>query len=327
MRKFLLGGLVLALTIGLAGVAGAKSTFTGGNPPHDQGLDFAMQKGGKQLTARSGPLAVAGENYLDPKTMPKKAGRVRLLFDPGVKLNADKFPNCSQADVEAMEGTSSEDAKKICGNAQLSIDGKAFSEATAAIQFGPTIAVVHPAVTAFNGPKVNGNHTIILHAFLSSPVANTTVLVGQLIKQGNRILLDVDKIPPLAGGLGGLTDFYATLNKQGKDRKAIKKAKKGVKKAKKGVKKAKSKKAKKKAKKKLKKAQQRLKKANKRISYIDAQCTGGNYQTTGTWDLGRYDDPSDLNSFVTEFTISGTDTVPCSGGRDTAPFDPGPGRG
>jgi hypothetical protein len=317
MRKFLLAGLVLALTIGLAGTASAKSTFTGGNPPHDQGIDFAMVKGGNQLTARSGPLAVAGEDYLQPKTQTKKAGRVRLLFDEGVKINTDKFPNCSRADVEAMEGTSSADAQKLCGRAQVSIPGSAYSEATAAIQFGPTIAVVHPRVTAFNGPKLGGNPTVILHTFLSSPVANTTVLIGQLKNQGGRMLLDVDKIPPLAGGLGALTDFYATLNKQTRDRQAIRKAKRALRQAKKSG-----------NKKKIRRAKKRLKRAQrKRINYIQARCTNGTYQTTGTWNLGYYQDNSDLNSFVTEFTITGNDRVPCTNKRNTAPFDPGPGRG
>jgi hypothetical protein len=322
MRKYLFGGLVFALLLALVGVASGKSTFTGGSPPHDQGIDFAMAKGGKQLTARSGPLARKGDDYLNPKHQPEKAGRVRLLFDEGVKINSGKFPSCTAAQVAAMEGTSSEDAIAKCPKAKVSLDNRPGepprSEATAAIAFGSTIAVVHPRVTAFNGPKIGGNPSIILHAFLSSPVANTTVLKGQLIKQGNgRILLDVNKIPPLAGGLGALTDFFATLNKKTKDKKAIKKAKKALKKAKKSG----NKKAIKKAKKALKKAKK------KRIHFIKAKCTGGSYQTTGTWNLGEYTDPGDLNSFVTKFTITGTDSVPCKANGDTVqPWNPGPGR-
>jgi hypothetical protein len=321
MRKFVVSGLVLALTISFAGVASGKSTFTGGNPPHDQGIDFAMAKGGKQLTARSGPLAIEGENYLAPQSQTKKAGRVRLLFDSGVKINSDKFPSCSRAQVAAMEGTSTEDAKKLCPKAQVSLDNRdgvpPLSEATAAIAFGEAIAVVHPRVTAFNGPKIGGNPTIILHAFLSSPVANTTVLKGQLIKQGKRILLDVNKIPPLAGGLGALTDFFATLNKRTKDKAAIRKARKRLKRAlasgnKRAIRRAKA-------------ALRRAKK--KRISFINAKCTGGSYETRGTWNLGRYNDPGDLNSFVTEFTITGQDSVPCRGNGNTVqPWNPGPGR-
>jgi hypothetical protein len=321
MRKYLFGGLVFALLLALVGVASGKSTFTGGSPPHDQGLDFATAKKGKQLTARSGPLARVGDDYLNPKHETKKAGRVRLLFDEGVKIKSGKFPSCTAAQVNRMEGTSSADAKKLCPKAQVSLENQAgappVSEATAAIAFGSAIAVVHPQVTAFNGPKINGNPSIVLHAFLSSPVANTTVLRGQLINQGGRILLDVNKIPPLAGGLGALTDFFATLQKKTKDKKAIKKAKKALKKAKKSG-----------NKKRIRKAKKALKRAKKkRIHFINAKCTGGSYQTTGTWNLGRYDDPGDLNSFVTEFTITGTDSVPCKANGDTVqPWNPGPGR-
>jgi hypothetical protein len=325
----------------LTGGSGAVvTTTTLGVGLHDQGLDSAVEDGGNQLTARSGPLSLFGQSYLAPTRTTKKAGRVRLRFDEGIKLNENKFPTCD--DPAGLESTSTADAKKICGeDSQVSIDGPAFSEATAAIKFGTTIAVVNPVVTAFNGPRnANGNPTLILHTFLAGPPSNTTVLNGELTRDANgRTLLDVDKIPPLAGGLGALTDFFATLNAETKDKKAInkakkqeKKAKKKYKKAKKKVKKAKNKKKKKKAKKKAKKAKKKYKKAKKktrkakakRINYIEAKCTGGSYETEGIWNLGRYEDNTDLNSFVTEFTIQGQDSVGCKSNGDTVvPFDSG----
>jgi hypothetical protein len=305
MRKYLFGGLVFALLLVLAGVANGKSTFEGGAPPHEQGLDFAIQKNGKQLTARSGPLTRKGENYLDPQTATEKAGRVRLLFDEGVKINSGKFPVC-KADLES---TSTAEAKRRCGKAQVSIDGSQFSEATAAIGKSNPL-VVHPRVTAFNGPR----STIILHAFLDGTVQNTTVLYGKLTKQGNgRMLLDVNKIPPLAGGSGALTDFFATLQKKTKDKRAIRKAKRALRKALASGNQSRIRKA--------KKALRRAKK--KRIHFIKAKCTGGSYQTTGIWNLGKYNDPNDLNSFETKFVIKGTDSVPCVNGNNTAPFSSG----
>jgi hypothetical protein len=345
MRKYLAGGLALALalTVGLVGTAAAETTIT--SDGYDQGIDFAIEGKGKQLTTRSGPLAVEGENYLTyPISPTPTAGRVRLLFDKGVKLNTGKFPRCSKADVAAMEGLSTEDAKALCPKAVVSLDGPANSEAVGAIPadlgppLGVTIVPLMPAVTAFNGPKMGGDPTVILQTYLAGPPSDTEVLVGKLTKQGKRTLLDVDKVPPLAGGLGSLTDFYATLKAKTKDKKAIKKAKKKkrkatkkVKKAKKKKRKAKSKKAKKKAKKKLKKAKKRkrkakrkLKKAKKPVQYIQAKCTGGSYETEGTWNMGAYADPTDLDSFVEAFVMNGTDVAPCKGNGNTVdPFDPG----
>jgi hypothetical protein len=345
MRKYLAGGLALALalTVGLVGTAAAETTVT--SDGYDQGIDFAIEGKGKQLTTRSGPLAVEGENYLTyPISPTPTAGRVRLLFDKGVKLNTGKFPRCSKADVAAMEGLSTEDAKALCPKAVVSLDGPANSEAVGAIPadlgppLGVTIVPLMPAVTAFNGPKMGGDPTVILQTYLAGPPSDTEVLVGKLTKQGKRTLLDVDKVPPLAGGLGSLTDFYATLKAKTKDKKAIKKAKKKLKKAKKKKKKAKSKKAKKKAKKKVKKAKKKVKKAKKPVQYIQAKCTGGSYETEGTWNMGAYADPTaegtwnmgayadptDLDSFVEAFVMNGTDVAPCKGNGNTVdPFDPG----
>ena len=70
-------------------------------------------------------------------------------------------------------------------------------------------------VTAFNGVPQGGKPVVLLHAYGTSPVQTTLVIVGtvtNLNKEGFGPRLDVT-IPPLAGGVGVITDFQVKINK------------------------------------------------------------------------------------------------------------------
>jgi hypothetical protein len=70
-------------------------------------------------------------------------------------------------------------------------------------------------VTAFNGVPQGGKPVVLLHAYGTSPIQTTLVLVGTVSnygKEGFGPRLDVT-IPPIAGGAGVITDFKVKIQK------------------------------------------------------------------------------------------------------------------
>ena len=148
--------------------------------------------------------------YAHPGSKPQ-GGFVRktqIWYDDDGKINANAVPVCNQS----LANTTMAQAMSRCGSAKVGT-GKAVATSTAN-------ANIPACVLVFNGPRQNGNPTVLLHTRIqgsncSQPAGNNsgslTVLLKGVIKPasgdfGN--ILEVDKIDtqPLP-----LKDYQATV--------------------------------------------------------------------------------------------------------------------
>jgi hypothetical protein len=174
----------------------------------------------QSMEATIGPKALypktssPGSLFVDVKTgttnpaspAPSPAVHDIIDFDQNLALASKGLPTCSAA---KLQNQSTENAEKACPGA---IIGK--GEATTLLPLG-TLYTEPTKVVAFNGVPQGGKPVVLLHAYGTSPVQTTLVLVGVVSnynKEGYGPRLDVT-IPPIAGGSGAITDFKVTIKK------------------------------------------------------------------------------------------------------------------
>lgn len=179
------------------------------------------------ITLEAGPLVVKADGGFTPTTLPKHRfapiklhgyGKIQtadgslppiletitIWFDKHGEVETRGLPVCTEAKLAA---TTTPQARKLCPGA---IVGTGFG--TAVVNFpeqGPIPA--SSAITIFNGPKKNGNPTVLAHAHLTIP-APTTFVVSieiQRVHDGRYGFKTVAKIPRIAGGYG--TPVYGRL--------------------------------------------------------------------------------------------------------------------
>lgn len=208
MRKrfTLITGLAAVVAIAIPvspAIAGETVTGPDGNT---QSLEATITpKGLYKKTASPATLNV------DVKTgstgaIPSPAVHDVIDFDKNLALATKGLPTCNPAQ---LQNTSTEVAEKACGKAKIGS-----GEATTLLPLG-TLYTEPTKVTAFNGVPQGGKPVVLLHAYGTSPVQTTLVITGtvsNLNKEGYGPRLDVT-IPPLAGGVGVITDFQVKINK------------------------------------------------------------------------------------------------------------------
>ncbi len=127
-------------------------------------------------------------------------------FDQNLSLQTKGLPTCKSSQIQ---NTSTEAAERACGSAKIG-SGTAITLLPLSSLFTePTV------VTAFNGAPQGGKPVVLLHAYGTSPVQTTIVLTGVVTnynKEGFGPRLDVT-IPPIAGGVGAITDFKVKIQK------------------------------------------------------------------------------------------------------------------
>lgn len=127
-------------------------------------------------------------------------------FDQNLALATKGLPTCNSA---KLQNTSTEAAENACGKAKIG-SGSAIT----LLPLG-TLYTEPTEVVAYNGVPQGGKPVVLLHAYGTSPVQTTIVLVGtvtNLNKEGYGPRLDVT-IPPIAGGAGAITDFKVSIKK------------------------------------------------------------------------------------------------------------------
>jgi hypothetical protein len=155
-----------------------------------------------------------GSLFVDVKTgttgsangAPSPAVHDVIDFDQNLSLVSTGLPTCNAA---KLQNTSTEAAERACAGA---IIGK--GEATTLLPLG-TLYTEPTKVTAFNGVPQGGKPVVLLHAYGTSPVQTTLILVGTVSnygKEGYGPRLDVT-VPPIAGGFGAITDFHVKIQK------------------------------------------------------------------------------------------------------------------
>ncbi len=139
--------------------------------------------------------------------VPSPAVHDVIDFDKNATIETKGLPTCS---ATKLQSASTEVAEQVCGKAKIGT-----GTSTTLLPLGAVTPEI-TKVTAFNGVPQGGKPVVLLHAYGTSPVQTTLVLVGVVSdynKEGYGPRLDVT-VPPIAGGTGAITNFTVTINKK-----------------------------------------------------------------------------------------------------------------
>ena len=138
---------------------------------------------------------------------PPALQQIVLDFDRDGRLDAGGLPTCAP---ERIAAASVEEARRICKGA---IVGTGKIEALVDLASGP-VPTSSP-LTLFNGPRRNGNPTVVVHARTTVPATQTYAFVVPIEqRRGEFRYRATVNIPPLAGGLGAVTDISVKVGRR-----------------------------------------------------------------------------------------------------------------
>ncbi len=138
---------------------------------------------------------------------PPQLRQALIDFDRDARLSVAGLPSCAP---EAIDEATTEEARAICRGA---IVGTGHVEALVSFESGPVQA--SSPLTIFNGPRLNGLSTAVLHAHITVPVTQTYEIVVPIERRrGNfRYRARID-LPSLAGGLGAITHIDVQIGRR-----------------------------------------------------------------------------------------------------------------
>lgn len=158
---------------------------------------------------RYAPIHFRG--YFDIRTkrgaQPQKLQQAVIKFDRDGRLDVAGLPRCAP---RAIADADTEQARRICRRA---IVGTGTVGAQIPLGFGTVNASV--PLTIFNGPRLEGNSTAILHAQTLLPFPETYAVVAPIeqVRGRYRYRVTID-VPPIAGGLGKLTRLSVSIGRR-----------------------------------------------------------------------------------------------------------------
>jgi hypothetical protein len=158
---------------------------------------------------RFAPIDFQGHVDLSAKGggKPSPLKQALIDFDRDGRLSVAGLPTCSP---DAIDEANTEEARRICRGA---IVGTGHVEALVSLDSGDV--PVRSALTIFNGPRVGGLPTVVLHAQTTVPGTQTYAIVVPIEKRrgGFRYRARID-LPPLAAGFGALTHIDVEIGRR-----------------------------------------------------------------------------------------------------------------
>lgn len=138
---------------------------------------------------------------------PSPLRQALIDFDRDGRLSVAGLPTCSP---ESIDDFGTEEARQICRGA---IVGTGHVEALVTTSGGDVPA--RSELTVFNGPRVGGLPTVVLHARTTVPAMQTYAIVVPIEKRrgGFRYRARIE-LPPLAGGFGALTHIDVKIGRR-----------------------------------------------------------------------------------------------------------------
>src|SRR4051812_12313497 len=140
-------------------------------------------------------------------SVPPALQRLMLDFDRDGRLSTAGLPVCQPA---ALEEATTQEARNRCPGAIVGT-----GHAGVAISGGGRPLLVSSPLTFFNGPRLAGKPTVIMHARITVPAVQNFVITIPIEKRAGpyRYRATVD-LPPIAGGHGSLTHLDASIGKR-----------------------------------------------------------------------------------------------------------------
>ena len=211
MRKRLITTLALgaALAVAVAGIATAekptivqlgtlKITLNGGFTPK------------KLSKTKPTPITlnISGKIETTDGKHPPALKETVVETDKNGSIDVKGLPTCTSGKLQAQDTKS---AEKICSKAIIG-DGTTDVEVEFPEQ-APFIA--KSKLLAFNGGFSGGKTTILIHAYLSSPVSAAVVTTVKItkVKNGRYGTKSIASVPRIAGGYGSVKNFSLTFDR------------------------------------------------------------------------------------------------------------------
>ncbi len=209
MLKARRGTKVAVLALGIALTAGGVAVgerVQAGNLIVDVAGGFSPSKLPKKKPA---PITLRASADISTANgaVPPPLQQLVLNFDRNGALQTKGLPVCSPS---KLENTTSPVARKKC---KSSIVGTGTASALIAFPDQAPLPATSP-LTIFNGPRIGGNPSVVIHAYLTIPAPTTFVIPSAITRgQGRYRYRIVSHIPPIAGGYGSLTHFDFKIHK------------------------------------------------------------------------------------------------------------------
>jgi hypothetical protein len=205
VKRLLTIGAFLVATILLTGAASGAVIKVG---------DLVLRADGgfePQVLPRSTYAPINFQGYFDIASrnggVPPALQEAVLEFDRNGRLSTTGLPSCAPATIA---NATPQQARNLCSSA---IVGSGHLTAQIALPGIPTISASSP-LTIFNGPPLNGNPTVVLHAHTTIPTTQTFAVLVPIERLSGafsyRATIDV---PPIAGGYGALTHIDAKIGR------------------------------------------------------------------------------------------------------------------
>jgi hypothetical protein len=209
-RFILIASLAALVAIAIPVSAAMGGETVTGPDGNTQSLEASVTpKGLYPKTATPAALSVEVKTGTATATngVPSPAVHDVIDFDKNLSLTTKGLPTCT---TSQLQNTSTEAAERACGKAKIGT-----GSAITLLPTGSQVFTEPTKVTAFNGAPQGGKPTVLLHAYGTTPLQTTLVLVGTVTsygKEGYGPRLDVI-VPPIGGGSGAITDFKVTIKK------------------------------------------------------------------------------------------------------------------
>src|SRR5215216_3801211 len=138
---------------------------------------------------------------------PPKLQQALIDFDRDGRLSVAGLPSCAP---ESIDEASTAEARRTCRGA---IVGTGHVEALIFLESGPVRA--SSALTIFNGPRLEGIPTAVLHARTTVPGTQTYAIVVPIEQRrgGFRYRARID-VPPIAAGFGAITHLDVAIGRR-----------------------------------------------------------------------------------------------------------------
>jgi hypothetical protein len=204
IRKSLLVALPIALLI-CASAYAIESTI--GNTK----LSATATMLPRELPAKGGaPITLSSVTRVGSidKAPPQVLSSIDFRIDKHGFVETKGVPVCTTA---KLEGTTPSEARKRCAGALV---GKGIGKAQVNLPGQPRMEISSP-LSFFNGPKVGGRPSLIVHAYETVPAVKTLLVPITIEKISNgrygyRVQVD---IPEIAGGYGAATLAEVTVGR------------------------------------------------------------------------------------------------------------------
>jgi hypothetical protein len=129
---------------------------------------------------------------------PEPVRQIVVDFDRDGRLTAGGLPICMP---EEIANATPAEARRTCGNAEV---GSGHVEAIVSLASGPIPA--SSPLTLFNGPRLNGNPTVIVHAQTTVPGTQTYAIVVPIERRRGEFRYRATlNVPLIAAGFGAIT--------------------------------------------------------------------------------------------------------------------------